>query len=71
VKATINIATGGVGTRTITAFRYMMRLQGGGANARREMFLDHIEATNDSAVGAAHVRVWRDCSTVANPASCT
>ena len=70
VKATINITTGGAGTRTITAFRYMMRLQQGGANARREMFLDHIEATNNTAVGAAHVRVWRDCSSAANPVNC-
>lgn len=47
---------------------FNMRLQQGG---RREMFLDHIEATNNTAVGAAHVKVWRDCSTAANPATCT
>lgn len=67
-KASVTFNIGGGGTRTITAFRYMMRLQTGG---RREMFLDHIEATNNSAIGAAHVRLWRDCSTAANSATCT
>jgi hypothetical protein len=62
---TFNI--GGAGTRIITSFRYMMRLQ---ANGRREMFLDYIEATNNTAVGAAHVRVWRDCSNALNPVTC-
>ena len=66
-KATLNFNIAGAGTRTITAFRYMMRLQTGG---RREMFLDHIEATNNTAIGAAHVRVWRDCSTAADPVNC-
>ena len=66
-KQTATITVGGAGTRTITSFRYMMRLQQGG---RREMFLDHIEATNTTAIGAAHVRMWRDCSTAANPVTC-
>jgi hypothetical protein len=43
---------------------FNMRLQQGG---RREMFLDHIEATNPTAIGAAHVKVWRDCSTAPCP----
>jgi len=67
VKGTASVNIGGGGTRTITSFRYMMRLQTGG---RREMFLDYIEATNDTAIGAAHVRQWRDCSTTLNPANC-
>ena len=66
-KQTATITVGGAGTRTITSFRYMMRLQSGG---RREMFVDHIEATNTTAIGAAQVRVWRDCSTAANPVTC-
>jgi len=63
-KGTATIAVGGAGTRTITSFRYMLRLQNGG---RREMYLDHIEATNTTAIGAAHVRMWRDCSTAPCP----
>ena len=66
-KQTLTLAVGGAGTRTITSFRYMMRLAQGG---RREMFVDHIEATNTTAIGAAHVRLWRDCSTAANPVTC-
>jgi hypothetical protein len=64
--ATFNI--GGAGTRNITSFRFMIRLQQGG---RREMFLDYIEATNNTAIGAAHVRMWRDCSNALNPVTCT
>jgi hypothetical protein len=60
-----NIA--GAGARTITSLRYMLRLQ---RNGRREMFLDHIEATNTTAIGAAHVRLWRDCSNAPNPVTC-
>jgi len=67
-KTSVTMTMGGAGTRTITTFRYHLRLQRAG---RREMFLDHIEMTNTTAVGAAYVRVWRDCSTAANPASCT
>lgn len=66
-KGTTTITIGGGGTRTITSFRYMLRLQRGG---RREMFLDHIEATNTTAIGAAHVRLWRDCSNALNPVTC-
>jgi hypothetical protein len=63
-KGSVSFNIGGGGTRTITTFRYMLRLQ---RNGRREMFLDHIEMTNNTAVGAAYVRVWRDCSTAACP----
>jgi hypothetical protein len=68
VKGTASVNIGGGGTRTITSFRYMMRLQTGG---RREMFLDYIEASNDSAIGAAHVRMWRDCSNALDPVTCS
>jgi hypothetical protein len=67
-KGSLNLTIGGAGTRTITSFVYMLRLQRGG---RREMYLDHIEATNTTAIGAAHVRMWRDCSTALNPVTCT
>lgn len=60
-KQTINMPMAGGVVNTVY---FNLRLQGGG---RREMFLDHIEATNDTAVGAAYVRVWRDCSTAACP----
>jgi hypothetical protein len=63
-KGTVTFAVAGAGTRTITSFRYMIRLQ---ANGRREMYLDHIEATNTTAIGAAHLRMWRDCSTAPCP----
>jgi len=63
-KGSLNLTIAGAGTRTITSFVYMLRLQRGG---RREMYLDHIEATNTTAVGAAHVRMWRDCSTAPCP----
>jgi hypothetical protein len=44
---------------TITQFTYWLQLQSAG---RKELFLDNIEVTNNTAVGAAYVRVWRDCS---------
>jgi hypothetical protein len=66
-KGSVAFNITGVGTRTITTFMYMLRLQAGG---RREMYLDHIEATNTTAIGAAHVRMWRDCSTALNPVTC-
>ena len=66
-KGSVTFAVAGAGTRTITSFRYMLRLQQGG---RREMYLDHIEATNTTAIGAAHVRLWRDCSNVLDPVNC-
>jgi hypothetical protein len=56
------------GATTLTSFRYWLQLQNAG---RKELFLDNIEVTNDTFIGAAHVRVWRDCSTAVNPASCT
>ena len=66
-KQTLNMAMAGAGTRTATNFFIHIRLQ---QNGRREIFLDHIEATNTTAIGAAHVRAWRDCSTAANPVTC-
>jgi hypothetical protein len=53
---------------TLNGFVYFMRLQN--AN-QREMFLDNIELVNPTALNAARVQVWRDCSTAANPATCT
>jgi hypothetical protein len=55
------------GATSITQIQYWLRLQNGG---RKELFLDGIEVTNATAVGAAYVKVWRDCSTVANPVTC-
>jgi hypothetical protein len=66
-KGTVSFNIAGAGARTITSLRYMLRLQ---RNGRREMFLDHIEATNTTAIGAAHVRLWRDCSNAPNPVTC-
>jgi hypothetical protein len=65
-KLTLNVTM--TGAATVTSFVYWLQLQNGG---RKELFLDNVEVTNDSFVGAAHVRVWRDCSTAVNPASCT
>ena len=67
-KQVLNMAMGGGGTQTATNFFINLRLQQAG---RREIFIDHLEATNNTAVGAAQVRVWRDCATAANPATCT
>lgn len=55
------------GATSITQIQYWLRLQNAG---RKELFLDGIEATNPTAVGAAYVKVWRDCSTAANPVTC-
>jgi hypothetical protein len=55
------------GATSITQIQYWLRLQNGG---RKELFLDGIEVTNPTATGAAYVKVWRDCSTVANPVTC-
>jgi hypothetical protein len=53
-----------VGATSVATFSYHMRVQNAG---QKEMFLDHIEATNPTAVGAAHVKVWRDCSAATCP----
>jgi hypothetical protein len=53
---------------TLNGFIYFMRLQN---NGRREMFLDNIELVNTTALNAARVQVWRDCSTAADPVNCT
>jgi hypothetical protein len=63
-KQQLNMAMAGAGTRTATNFFIHIRLQQAG---RREIFIDQLEATNNTAVGAAQVRVWRDCSTAACP----
>ncbi len=52
---------------SVSQFIYHLQVQSGG---RKELFVDNIEATNPTAVGAAYVRAWRDCSTVANPVTC-
>jgi hypothetical protein len=59
-KVSVNVAM--VGATSVTQFRYYLQVQAGG---RKELFLDNIEVTNPTAVGAAYVRVWRDCSTAA------
>jgi hypothetical protein len=61
-QLTFNMAGG-----NITQFLLNLRLRQTG---RKEIFIDHIEATNDSATGAAHVKLWRDCSSAANPVTC-
>lgn len=63
-KQSVTMVMGG---GNITAFLMNIRLRT--AN-RREIFIDHLEATNPTAIGAAHVKVWRDCSTAANPVTC-
>ena len=65
-KAAMNVTM--TGATSVTSFAFFMRVQDAG---RREMFLDHIEATNNTAVGAARVQVWRDCSSRTDPVSCT
>jgi len=52
---------------TLNSFIYFMRLQN--AN-EREMFLDNIELINPTALNAARVQVWRDCSSAADPVNC-
>jgi len=58
------------GGTTITSVTFFMRAQSAGVAGQHEMFLDNIEVTNPSAIGAAQVRVWRDCSSAADPANC-
>jgi hypothetical protein len=64
---TINIAAGAPARRTINTLQYSIRLQNAG---RREIFIDNIEAVNTTALDAARVQVWRDCSAAADPATC-
>lgn len=64
-KISLNVTM--TGATSVSQFVYYLQLQTGG---RKELFLDHIEATNPTAIGAARVQVWRDCSTAANPATC-
>jgi hypothetical protein len=52
------------GASSVTSFAYYMRLRNTG---RKEMFIDNIEAVNNTAVGAARVIAWRDCSVASCP----
>ena len=63
----INIAAAAPARRTINTLQYSIRLQN---NNRREIFIDNIEAVNTTALDAARVQVWRDCSRAADPATC-
>jgi hypothetical protein len=65
-KVTMNVTM--TGATSVNQVVYWLQLQNGG---RKELFVDGFEATNTTAVGAAQVILWRDCSTVANPATCT
>lgn len=56
------------GATSVTQVIYWLQLQNVG---RKEIFVDHIEVTNPTAVGAGHVKLWRDCSTAADPVNCT
>jgi hypothetical protein len=56
------------GATSLNQIQYWLRLQNMG---RKELFVDGIELINPTAIGAAYVRVWRDCSTAANPVTCT
>lgn len=61
----LNVAL--AGATSVNQVIFWLRIQNGG---RKEIFVDNIEATNPTAIGAAHVRVWRDCSTAADPVNC-
>jgi hypothetical protein len=65
-KVAMNVTM--TGATSVNQIVYWLQLQNAG---RKELFVDGLEATNTSAVGAAQVILWRDCSTVANPAACT
>ena len=65
-KVSVNVTM--TGATSLNTFNYYLQLQNAG---RKELFVDHIEVTNDTATGGAQVRVWRDCSTVVNAAACT
>jgi len=64
VKGSVSMTISGGGTRTMTTFFYYLRLQQAG---RREIFLDNIEAVNNTAIGAARVQYWRDCTVASCP----
>jgi hypothetical protein len=74
-NVTITIAAGAPARRNVTSFAYSMRLQDTVAPqpvyaGARELFLDNIEAVNTTALDAARVLVWRDCSTAVDPVNC-
>jgi hypothetical protein len=58
-KSTLTIAHGAGGPYAITGFEYHLVMDRPG---QKEMFLDYIEAWNNTAVGVARVQEWRDCS---------
>jgi len=60
-KVTLNVV---MPAGTVSQFIYYLQLQNAG---RKELFVDLIEVTNPTAIGAAQVRVWRDCSTASCP----
>lgn len=64
-KLSLNVTM--TGATSLTQIQYWLLLQ---TNGRKELFVDGIELINPSAVGAAYVKAWRDCSTVANPVTC-
>lgn len=70
-RASVNMTMVSVSNpATITSFTYelgLRRLDAGGTTGRREIFIDQVEATNNTAIGAARVVVWRDCSTANCP----
>jgi hypothetical protein len=66
-KTTIAGGLAMAGATSVNQISYWLQVRGGG---RKEIFLDHIELTNPTAVGAAHVRIWRDCSTADDPSTC-
>ena len=67
-KVNLNVVM--AGATSVTQFAYFLLLSNVNGNTMKEIFVDDIEATNPTAVGAAHVRVWRDCSTAADPVNC-
>lgn len=66
-KGSVTLTDGGAGTRTMTQFTLYNLLRGPGATTRKEMFLDNIEAVNNTAIGAARVQFWRDCTVATCP----
>jgi len=60
----INLTMTMTGASSVTGFSYYMQLRRSG---RKEIFIDNIEAVNDTAVGAARVQYWRDCTVASCP----
>ena len=64
-KSSVNVTM--TNAASVSSFVYHLQVRAAG---RKELFLDHLEVVNVSAIGAAQVRVWRDCSTAVDPATC-